>query len=65
MVKKIDILFTMFIVFTISGCAPMRIQPIENGGCKLSGFGSGKGSIEGKCSVEKSLITIPNLDVRR
>ena len=32
--------------------------------CTLKGFGGGKGTIEGKGSVEKGIIPMPNLNLR-
>ena len=49
------------ISIALSGCAPMVINPTPEDGCKLSGFGGGNGTIEGKCTVKKGLIDFSGL----
>lgn len=56
--------YLLLICFTLIGCSSMKIEPIKDGGCKLTGRGSGEGTIDGKCSVKKSVFTFPTIPVR-
>jgi len=62
--KGVKTFFLIFQIFLIAGCA-MTIRENPDGSCTLKGFGSGKGDLNKKCNIEKSLITIPSLDFRR
>ena len=50
-------------VLLLMGCVSMSITPKDDG-CKLKGWGSGEGTIEGKCTVKKSIFTWPNFSAR-
>lgn len=58
--KRIIILCGIVVCF--AGCS-MTIKATKDE-CTLSGFGGGSGSIEGKCTVEKGLIPLPDLKVQ-
>jgi len=62
--KTMKEFFLILYIFFSMGCASMSIIPTENDGCKLKGWGSGEGTIEGKCTVKKSIFTFPNIPVR-
>lgn len=59
MIKFLNAVCIMFIIFTISGCG-MTMRENPDGSFTLSGFGSGEGEIEGKAKIKKGLVAIPN-----
>ena len=58
---KIFVISFIFVFY--AGCASMSIMPI-NEGCELKGWGSGEGKIKGKCTVKKSIFTLPNFTAK-
>ena len=50
-------------VLLLMGCASMEIAADKDNNCTLTGWGSGEGTIDGKCSVKKSIFTFPTIRV--
>ncbi|MCQ9208861.1 MAG: hypothetical protein NG712_05735 [Omnitrophica bacterium] len=61
MLKRIIGLILTTLMF---GCASMTITKNKDGGCSLKGWGGGKGSIEGICSVDKGMIELGGLQLK-
>lgn len=54
--------FLPLILIFLMGCS-MTVKTIDKG-CKLTGFGSGKGEIKDVCTVEKGLFSWPDLKLQ-
>ena len=55
-------LFLILYIFFSMGCVTMKIAH-DDDKCTLTGWGSGEGTIEGKCTVKKSIFTFPTIRV--